>query len=326
MSNQLKDKCPICGGYLFDDDDIVYCPVCGAPHHRDCWKAVGHCGLAQDHGTDKQYKKTEEPEEKTQTEQPKEEKNLCSVCQKEIPDNAPFCPYCGTPANSGANRSGGQMPFSPFVRTVNITRPDPYGGLDKNSELDGVKVSTLAKFVSFGPNKLLPKFKAFLVSKKHTCWNWMGFLSPASHTLFRKMHTMSLMYILIDIIAFVLISPFYYSLSSISMPVNSTSAQLFNLITENPLKYFTIPSIILAVAGALILLGVRIFAGFYDDWLYMRHCTDTIKKIQKDSSLDAEEELARKGGVRPFLGLLLFTFSMYFSGFIPAIISGILFG
>ena len=49
MSEQLKDKCAICGSYLFDDDDIVYCPECGAPHHRDCYNTVGHCGKEDMH-------------------------------------------------------------------------------------------------------------------------------------------------------------------------------------------------------------------------------------------------------------------------------------
>ena len=40
------EKCPVCGAYLFDEDDVVFCPECGAPHHRECYNAVGHCALA----------------------------------------------------------------------------------------------------------------------------------------------------------------------------------------------------------------------------------------------------------------------------------------
>ena len=47
--------CVRCHAYLFDDDDVVYCPVCGAPHHRDCYNELGHCALEALHGTDKQY-------------------------------------------------------------------------------------------------------------------------------------------------------------------------------------------------------------------------------------------------------------------------------
>ena len=55
--------CVRCHAYLFDDDDIVYCPVCGAPHHRDCYNELGHCALEEFHGTDKQYDKIKAAEE-----------------------------------------------------------------------------------------------------------------------------------------------------------------------------------------------------------------------------------------------------------------------
>ena len=44
MSGETKKlTCGVCHAYLFEDDDVVYCPVCGAPHHRDCYKSIGHC-------------------------------------------------------------------------------------------------------------------------------------------------------------------------------------------------------------------------------------------------------------------------------------------
>ena len=35
--------CPVCNRKFEEGDDVVYCPECGTPHHRDCYKAVGHC-------------------------------------------------------------------------------------------------------------------------------------------------------------------------------------------------------------------------------------------------------------------------------------------
>ena len=50
--NKTKLTCSVCHAYLFDDDDVVYCPVCGAPHHRDCYKSIGHCAFEEAHGTE----------------------------------------------------------------------------------------------------------------------------------------------------------------------------------------------------------------------------------------------------------------------------------
>ena len=49
--------CPVCKAKLFEDDDIVVCPDCGAPHHRKCWEYVGHCALGDAHGTANQWQR-----------------------------------------------------------------------------------------------------------------------------------------------------------------------------------------------------------------------------------------------------------------------------
>ena len=36
-------KCPICGKPFTADDDIVVCPQCGAPYHRECYIKAGKC-------------------------------------------------------------------------------------------------------------------------------------------------------------------------------------------------------------------------------------------------------------------------------------------
>ena len=50
-----KKSCSVCHAYLFDEDDTVYCPECGAPYHRECYNKLGHCALEEYHGTPEQY-------------------------------------------------------------------------------------------------------------------------------------------------------------------------------------------------------------------------------------------------------------------------------
>ena len=62
MSLNIEDKqCQLCNAYLFEDDDVVFCPECGAPHHRECYNSLGHCALEHLHGTDQQYSVTQIP-------------------------------------------------------------------------------------------------------------------------------------------------------------------------------------------------------------------------------------------------------------------------
>ena len=75
--NEKGLSCAGCKAYLFEEDDIVYCPVCGAPHHRECYNRTGHCALEELHGTENEYdaEKAARPvaEEKSESENaPKE--------------------------------------------------------------------------------------------------------------------------------------------------------------------------------------------------------------------------------------------------------------
>ena len=101
-----KLSCAVCRAYLFEEDDVVYCPECGAPHHRECYNSVGHCALEHFHGTENEYRKPEAPEkneEKTVSQNNEADaKKVCQFCKKEIEKDAKVCPYCGRPSMSGA--------------------------------------------------------------------------------------------------------------------------------------------------------------------------------------------------------------------------------
>ena len=48
--------CPICGKEFCDGDDIVVCPECGTPYHRECYKTAGHCVNEERHGESFEWK------------------------------------------------------------------------------------------------------------------------------------------------------------------------------------------------------------------------------------------------------------------------------
>ena len=39
----IGEICPVCGKSFTADDDIVVCPDCGTPHHRECYKTENKC-------------------------------------------------------------------------------------------------------------------------------------------------------------------------------------------------------------------------------------------------------------------------------------------
>ena len=55
-------KCPVCDKQFKKGDDIVVCPECGTPHHRECYEKEGHCHFADKHGADFSFEKEQQEE------------------------------------------------------------------------------------------------------------------------------------------------------------------------------------------------------------------------------------------------------------------------
>ncbi len=57
------DNCPVCNQTFQTDDDIVVCPICGTPHHRECYKQNGTCGNSDKHSEDFRWESVAQPED-----------------------------------------------------------------------------------------------------------------------------------------------------------------------------------------------------------------------------------------------------------------------
>ena len=78
-------KCPVCDKQFKKGDDVVVCPECGAPHHRECYEKEGHCHFADKHGADFSFEKEQLEEAEQQAEQDaKDGVVLCKRCGAEI--------------------------------------------------------------------------------------------------------------------------------------------------------------------------------------------------------------------------------------------------
>ena len=88
-----NNHCPVCGQIFSAEDDVVFCPDCGTPHHRECWKQNGACAFADKHAQGYVWQSTVQPEEPEQARQP--EGMTCPRCGAECASNALVCPECG---------------------------------------------------------------------------------------------------------------------------------------------------------------------------------------------------------------------------------------
>ena len=65
MANYNGSKCIVCNMEFNDSDDIVVCPECGTPYHRDCYKQVGECINTELHDNGISWNQKKRDEEKT---------------------------------------------------------------------------------------------------------------------------------------------------------------------------------------------------------------------------------------------------------------------
>ena len=59
--------CPVCEKRFINGDDVVVCPECGAPHHRECFEQLGHCFYEDRHSPGFSFENAdnEQPDQET---------------------------------------------------------------------------------------------------------------------------------------------------------------------------------------------------------------------------------------------------------------------
>lgn len=300
MSENSKNKqCQICKGYLFADDDTVICPVCGAPHHRDCWKTVGHCGVEDKHGTDEQY----DLKEKNDSEQSKQSEgdtvHVCPNCRRSShTTDAEFCPYCG---HSYSNDNHGNPHV--FVGGVGFNPFDMYGGVSKDAKIEDVKVKDLATFVGSDSPRYINRFAA-LSKKKKGSWNWAAFLFPGGWCLSRKMIPLGIMYIILNIASTICLIPALEIINTLSDGQSLGYSEMYSLVESN-LDKFDLLALIFMFLGVALNFIPRIICGRLGDWHYRGFAIEKTRKILDNNEIDNKTEALQRAGNVSLLWLII---------------------
>lgn len=300
MNNDAKNKqCQICQSYLFEgEDDIVVCPECGAPHHRDCWQTVGKCGLEHLHGTAEQYNPN--TEKAAGNDNDTQDVKICAKCGKSAEfSNSRFCPHCGNPFGDSPNI------FAQFGMPIIL---DPLGGIHPKTEIEGIKAKTMGEFVGMSPNRFIPRFVRMSKDSK-TSWNWAAFFFPSAWSFSKKMDVPGIMYLILAVASKLCYVPFNMQVELLGDTSNMTYQAIADLVAAN-IGNFSAMSVLLCFVGFLLFLIPRIHCGMRGEWAYRNHCVDRIKKIENGElgkDLERDEAFIKYGGVGSFrmlLGLL----------------------
>ena len=301
--------CPVCRARFFEEDDVVWCPICGAPHHRACWQQVGHCAYEQTHGTPDQWQMPSEDPTAADGASPGGTDRVghaCPRCGRLSSSDTLFCPYCGHAFGGSVppDAPEGPAPVSPFA-----VRPgDPLGGVDPTAAIDGIPVADMAAMVAVNTPWYLPRFDRFSRSgnRRRVAWNWAAFLFPSGWLLWRKCVAAGFAAMVLSLASSLLTLPFLNALYA-ALPAGATSAELAAAWSVGGVSV-PLPALLMVLAGGVLAVAGRVLFGLFGTYIYKSRCLrklEQIRRLEEDDG-DPQNALLRARGVNLFGPLLAY--------------------
>ncbi|MBQ8056912.1 MAG: DUF2628 domain-containing protein [Ruminococcus sp.] len=313
----IGNKCPVCDKYFHIGDDIVVCPECGTPHHRECYQNNGGCANADRHKDGFDYQ-----EDIKQSINHNESKGIeCKKCGTKNSEDAFFCTKCGNSLHedrANTNTQNAQAPKEqPFGNTQfggnpNVMIFDPLAGVSPSADLgDQITAGEYAKYVKQNTPYFITVFnniKKFSKSRFNFCAMFFG----GGYLLFRKMYKVGAIITAIQTALTIIYLYLNYYIAS-----NNAYDKLFEASSQNDynafLLYYSELSdkdlyfILLFMMIAFITLVLDIVIGACANRMYYNHCRKEIAKIKSEAIEPAKvgETLSKKGGVNAPLALSL---------------------
>ena len=311
----IGDKCPVCGKYFHADDDIVVCPECGTPHHRECYEELGHCANLALHSEGYDY--TEQNKDSS------EKAKVCPKCGKVNESDCFFCKYCGTSldgrsqtdthndqASAGSPFGAGQAGNPMFANLV-----DPLGGVPGDTDLgDGVTAGEAAKYVKQNTPyfiRIFSNIKNFNRSK----FNFAAAIFTGGYLLYRKMYKIGAVLLVLQLSMMILemyLTITYSSLFTEFSKIYANAGDMTQMLSNysafvekssaTDLLVIYLPTLI-----DLARIAMMIVVGLCTNRMYMTHCKKKIIEI-KNNTADGENPetvLQTKGGVNVALAVSL---------------------
>lgn len=323
-------RCPVCGLPFSENDDIVACPQCGAPHHRDCWQKEGHCHFEDRHADNYRWER-ETPEETAEPVEEAEEAEAeetvygnpyatygagqstgqassrrCARCGFVSPAYADFCSRCGTPLNP--NVAGRYGEYAPF----HATPSDPCGGVDPKEEIDGVPAEELASCVRMNTAYYLPRFSRMARAGSVVNWNWAAFWMGPYWLLFRKAYVAGGIVFGLTALSKMLYAVMYAT-TMLPLIENATT---YGALMEAWMQAYVngaIPTsaVYLIYLLSMVELLLHVLCGLLGNRLYMHTCVRRVRRLKEQNPYGYRVFLPANGGVSLFIAALgYFSISM----------------
>lgn len=219
MTRYTGNHCPVCEQAFTDTDDIVVCPDCGTPYHRDCWKKVGACMHRSEHAAGFEWQPEIGPEAVKAAHEA-----TCPNCGTRNTPGAARCSHCGCPLprseadSADAAKPEEQVPIyardpaalrqdrsaapGPHIETYSADRE---GGIYRREigpedTIDGIKAKDWAAYVGRSPMYYLMQFFRMSETKQKVTLSLSAFLFGPAYLFYRKMWKQGLLATLVMVV------------------------------------------------------------------------------------------------------------------------------
>lgn len=325
MAKYNGEKCISCGKVFKESDDVVVCPECGTPYHRDCYLAEGKCINTELHENGQTWKPG--TGENSSDNNDDNDPIRCIRCGETNPADGIFCKKCGMPLtrnsaeerpfnvppnyqqggfnqNNQANFGGQGNPYgynrgaSPFGMGQQVM-------LDQDSDIDGVKLGDYAKYVGKNPLVMLSNFIRFGKFGGKTSLNIGALIFPQFYFFYRKMPLIGVILMLVSVVTSIPRLIVYGQSDVMGMVLLSTGidtdSQMFNALFN---------------FSSLIGMGVQFLSALFANFWYYKTAKRNIEKIRADYGQSEDEQTIKqrievRGGVS--IPALIMSVTVYFA-------------
>ncbi len=339
----IGHKCQACDSTFKVGDDVVVCPECGTPHHRECYINLGHCVNEDKHQEGFDYLESLKEEKvsanNSSTSQDENDFTLkeCDVCKAKNPSQAFFCSRCGSPLNEksqqnentenkstdneGDNKT--EDTSTPFSGMPNVVLFDPLAGVKPETDLgDSVTVGECAKFVKQNTPYFIAVFNN-LKKFNRTRFNFCAAIFSGGYLLYRKMYKLGAIITAIEAVimmvtaylnSYINNTPAFTKVfeAYASYDLNAVMSSLSTLSTYDVFVFY------LDSFLSILTIVISVLLGIFANRVYFKHCKKQINKIKSSSEnpMDIDATLKQKGGVNTALALSLW-FSYIVISYLP---------
>ena len=257
MSDFIGTKCLVCEEEFKKGDDIVVCPECGTPYHRECYNKNGECINTELHDSQKSWKEKLEEEKANMPVK-------CPKCGVNNSSKNTFCTDCGALLKEEMVANVNQPEFI-------INFEDATLGMNPKEQFEDVTLEEISDFVRSNKLYYLPLFKRIKDSGMKMSINFVSFLFPEFYFGSRKMYLWAIISVIIKSLLAV---PAYIEY----MAGEDFAIEFCKRIIE--MRGFGAISTIAVVGGYVF----RIFMCCFSNWLYYKFVINKIKALRKQYS------------------------------------------